>query len=431
MPIIDDSDLLEPEANARLKAAASPREYARWLAGYPLYPQALGCWLLAGVLLWLMLLVGSVVAVALSVILAVLAQYLMGVVQGTALGQAAPPILFKEIVSQPGYVRLLALVTYLLPLTLVVAFAAYFRLEWLAYPLLALGAFVFPAFVAVLALADDVREAGSHLRMRHFILQTGGAYAAVCLPMTLLALLAYGFRGGLVSLVCALLAAYLLVVACHLLGFVALHRYTELNVALEELQRTDTERQTEAQRSVFQKLLTEVDRLIAAGDPRSACFAMFDIHESLPDELKFHEDLYAALCERHQDVLMLVQGKRLIHLLMQKQRIGRALSVYEQCLDISGLFEPWDMKGTLRMAESALQEHRLPLFDKIALSISLRQPDKPEAVALQFRRARYLAEVENDHNAALATLTPLLKAREHPLHARILALYQALKGKPV
>ncbi|MDE2070590.1 MAG: DUF4013 domain-containing protein [Gammaproteobacteria bacterium] len=414
------------EADKRLAAAPSVWRYFPSLARYPLHRDAFIVVLILGLGLWLMLFSSAYLVLPLALGMAFVTQYLLGVVQSTALGYAAPPPFVREILSQPNYFRLLALVLYLVPLTLLVLFAAYFRLAWLAYPLLAIGAFLLPAFIAVLALADDVREAGQPLKLRHFILQGGDAYLVVGLSLAALVIAAYALGGGVFSLLAALGAVWLLMVTCHLLGFVAFHGYAQMNVGMEELKKTEDERQQETQQAKLGELLLQVDLLLAAGDQRAACDAMFIDPGPLHDAQKFHEDLYEALRSRRQPILMLVQGKRLIHLLMQQNKTGRALVVYEQCLAVSGFFEPRELLETLQLAESALQEGRLPMFDKIASSIVQQHPGTDEAVGLQFRRVRYLIEVAKDEAGALRSLEPLLSETAHPLYPRIAALHRTL-----
>ncbi|MGH8370797.1 MAG: hypothetical protein ACRESC_07430, partial [Gammaproteobacteria bacterium] len=302
-------------------------------------------------------------------------------------------------------------------------------LSLLVYLLLGTGITMLPAFVAVLAVVDDLREAGNPLRLRHFIFNTEGGYFALGLPIVVLTWIGYASGGGAVTPSCYLATAYLIIALCHLLGFVGCHRYAELNAETALLKQGEDTRRRNAQHETLLALLEEIDTLTGSGDPRTACDIMFREHSGLSNPLQFHEDLYQALRERDQDVLTLVQGKRLIHLLMQVQHVGRALTIYEQCLDISAFFKPWDMNGVLKLAESALQERRLPCFDKIVTSVVLQYPDSPETITLQFRRARYLVEVEKNEAAALIALKPLLSAESHPLYPRITALYHALKDK--
>lgn len=416
------------EADQRLAAAPSAWRYFPSLARYPLHRDALIVVLILGLGLWLMLFSSAYLVLLLALGMAFVTQYLLGVVQSTALGYAAPPPFVREILSQPNYFRLLALALYLVPLALLVLFAAHFRLAWLAYPLLAIGAFLLPAFIAVLALADDVREAGQPLKLRHFILQGRDAYLVVGLSMAALVLAAYAFGGSMFSLLAALGAVWLLMVTCHLLGFVAFHGYAQMNVSMEELKKTEEVRRLENQQDKLRELLSQVDELLAMGDQRAACDVMFLDPGPLHDAQKFHEDLYEALRSRGQVILALVQGKRLIHLLMHQNKTGRALTVYEQCLNLCGFFEPRELLEALQLAESALQEGRLPLFDKIAAGIVQRHPGTDEAVGLRFRRVRYLIEAEKDEAGALRDLEALLSETDNPLYPRIAALHKTLSA---
>ncbi|MGH8293738.1 MAG: hypothetical protein ACRESA_09755 [Gammaproteobacteria bacterium] len=422
------SAMLLSEADKRLAAAPSAWRYFPSLMRYPLHRDAFIVVLILSLDLWLMLFSSTYLVLPLALGMAFITQYLLGIVQSTALGCAVPPPFVREILSQPNYFRLLALALYLVPLMLLVLFAAHFRLAWLAYPLLAIGAFLLPAFIAVLALADDVREAGQPLKLRHFIFQSGDAYLVVGLSLAALVMAAYALSGSVVSLLAALGAIWLLIVTCHLLGFVAFHGYAQMNVGMEELKKTEEMRRLENQQGKLSELLLQVDSMLTMGDQRAACDVMFLDPGPLPDAQKFHEDLYEALRSRGQAILALVQGKRLIHLLMHQNKTGRALIVYEQCLDMSGFFEPREMLEALQLAESALQEGRLPLFDKIAAGIVRRHPGTDEAVGMQFRRVRYLIEAVKDEAGALRDLEPLLSQTANPLYPRIAALHKTLSA---
>lgn len=411
-----------------MQSVVSVRKYWREIARYPLYPQALAITVLLGALPWIATYGSWFGAFGAMLGFGFLAQYLIGVVQETALGHAHPPSMLEEIVTQPGYLRLTMLLLYIGAFAGLIAMAAWLGLPLLVYLMLGTGVVMLPVFIAVLALVDDFREAGNPLRLRHFIFNTEGGYFALALPMLILAWIGHAFDGFL-SLPCYLAAAYLLVALCHLIGFVACHRYAELNAETALLRQGEDTRRQNLQQDTLKTLLADIDRLTGSGDPRTACDIMFREHSGLSNPLQFHEDLYQALRSRDHDVLTLVQGKRLIHMLMQVKHIGRALTVYEQCLTVSAFFKPWDIRGVLQLAEAALQERRLSCFDKIVTSIVLQYPDSQETVTLQFRRARYLAETERNESAALATLQPLLSAESHPLYPRITSLYRALKGK--
>ncbi|HET7395100.1 MAG TPA: hypothetical protein VFK12_01535 [Gammaproteobacteria bacterium] len=412
-----------------MQSVKSVRAYWREIARYPLYPQALLATVLLGVLPWAAAYGNWVGALGAVLGLGFLAQYLIGVVQETALGHAHPPAVLEEIVTQPGYLRPVLLFIYIAVVAGLMGLVFRSGMALLVYLLFGAGVALLPAFVAVLAMVDDFREAGNPLRLRHFIFKTEGGYFALGLPMVVLVWIGYAAGGGIAGLVCYIVAAYLLIAVCHLLGFVGCHRYAELNAGSDWLRQGEETRRRNAQHDVLTSLLAEIDAFTNSGDPRTACDIMFREHSGLSNPLQFHEDLYQALRARDQDVLTLVQGKRLIHLLMQIKHTGRALTVYEQCLDISTFFKPWDMSGVLQLAESALQERRLSCFDKIVTSVVLQYPDSPETITLQFRRARYLTEVVKDESAALASLRPILTAETHPLYPRITALYHALKGK--
>ena len=135
----------------------------------------------------------------------------------------------------------------------------------------------------------------------------------------------------------------------------------------------------------------------------------------------------SALRFRHQDALSLVQGARLIQLLVREKRLPRALDILDQCLDVNADFLPQPPNSLPALAEQALRDQRLPLFARISAAVERRLPASDEAAALQFLKAQALVAQKQD-GAALALIEPLLARNAHPWAARIQALHKALSG---
>lgn len=421
-----DVRLNDPEADRLMVATEAVWAYLPHLLRYPLRGYALNIVVMMGAWIWLCGYAGVFGIPAASILFGWMGHYFMGVVSQTASGHAIPPPLGTEVLFQGDKLRLALLVMYV---TAVLSFTfSLTRAEHPGYALMlfALGVFLLPAFIACLSLEPTAIHALNPLTWLMFVLHTGVPYLVACLALAGVGFLAVVLAGHLAGVLTGMLTVYLLMFACHLVGFIAYHHHEDLNLAVSVAKPTEESRALEAQAERLQALLVDVDAALQAKNPQAARDALLKGNSAgLINPRLFNEDVFEALRARHEDALSLIQGARLIQVLMREKRIGRALDICEQCLDISAQFTPEPPELVLPLAEEAVRAQRLRLFEKLAAAVLARWPEGEAAVAVQFLKARQLAEQKQD-DAARALLAPLVARESHPWRARIMALHNAL-----
>jgi len=423
-----DLRLNDPEADQLMVGTEAVWAYLPQLLRYPLRGYALNIVVMMGAWIWLCGYAGIFGIPAAGILFGWMGHYFMGVVSQTASGHAIPPPLGTEVLFQGDKLRLALLVMYI---TAVLSFT--FSLTRTEHPgfalmLFALGVFLLPAFIACLSLEPTAIHALNPLTWVTFVLHTGVPYLIACLMLAGVGFLAVVLAGHLAGVLSGMLTIYLLMFACHLVGFIAYHHHEDLNLAVSVAKPTEESRALEAQAERLRTLLAKVDGSLQVKNPQAARDALLAENSAgLINPRLFNEDVFEALRLRHEDALSLIQGARLIQVLMREKRVSRALDICEQCLDISARFTPEPAALVLPMAEEAVRIQRLRLFEKLAAAVLARWPDGDEAAAVQFLKARQLAEQKQD-DAARALLAPLLARESHPWRARIVALHSALSS---
>ena len=423
-----DLRLDDPEADQLMAATPSLFAYLPQLIRYPVRGYATGVTLVIGVAFWILGYSGIFGIAAAGVMFGWMGFYLIKVVEETALGHAIPPPLGIDALYQTDQVRLLVIVVYVFAVVALTAGAAHNGAVGEALLLCAAGVYLLPALVASLALQPTLLSALNPWSLLRFMYYTGWPYPVACLllaGMGAATVLLAGHVAGAFSDMCVV---YGLIFVCHLVGYVIYHRHEELGIAVMVQKPTDESRAREVQERRQRTLLTHIDARLEAKDTQAARDELLaENGADLINPRLFHEELFEALCLRHQDALSMVQGARLMDVLMREKRVHRALEIYEQCLDLSADFEPQPLAFTVPLAEQALQGQRQSLFERIAAGVRTRHPGSDEAAALQFLQARLMAERKQD-DAALALVEPLLARQNHPWRARIVALHTALIG---
>jgi len=261
-----------------------------------------------------------------------------------------------------------------------------------------------------------------------FVFYTGIPYLVACLALAGVGYLMVALSGHVGEALMSVLLVYGLVFVCHMVGYVAYHQHEKLGIGVHVARPTAESRALEEQQERLASLLKQMDKLLDARDAAAARDLM--LREETADLINlrsFHEELFEALRQRHQDALSLVQAERLIQLLVKEKRFVRALDIWEQCLDFAKGFVPAPAGLAGPLAEQALKEKRLKLFACIDAAVQARQPPGEEWVCLQFLKAQALVEQKQDA-AALALLAPLVVRGPHPWAPRIQALHKALQG---
>ena len=418
----------DPEADRRMVETPELWRYMPQLLLYPLRGYALYVVIIMGALVWLAGYAGPFGIALAGVLFGWMSYYFMEVVLRTAVGHAIPPPLGTEVLFMGDKLKLGMLVGFLGGMTLLVLSASRAGQGGLAIAVLCAGIYLLPAYLAALVLQHNVLAALNPLVLVRFLWHTGLAYVFAALLLAAVGVLVVVLSGRSSAFVSCILLVYGILFMCHLVGYVAYHRHEELGIAVSVARPTQESRAAEAQALRLAALLKRVDKHLEARDPHAARDAILaEDAADLANPRGFHEDLFEALRLRKQDALSLVQGNRLIALLAQQKRLGRALDICEISLDVSGRFVPQPPMLAALLAEQALADRRLPLFTRLDSAVRQAAPGGEAAVALQFLQARLLVEQRKD-GEALRLLTPLLPAASHPWAPRIAALHKAVAG---
>ena len=423
-----DVRLDDPEADQLMVSTPDLWRYLPKLLYYPVRGYALYIVVFIGIMIWICGYAGIFGIAASGIVFGWMGYYAMGVVSRSAAGHAIPPPLGTEVLFEGEKLRLTMLVLYVVTLLLMVLGAT--RPGHPAYGILvfAVGVYLFPAFLASLALQPDLLSAMNPLVCLNFVWQTGIPYLLACLLLALVGFLEVLLSGHVAGIFTGMLLVYGLLFVCHLVGYVAYHRQDELNLGVTVERPTEESIAAAAQAARLAALLAEMDKQLAAKNPHAARDAMLkEGGAGLANPRGFHEDLFEALRMRHEDALSLVQGARLIQLLVREKRLSRALDICEQCLDVNAAFLPQPVASLPALAEQALRDKRPPLFERLEAAAGKRLPGSDEAAALQFLKAQTLVAQRQDA-AALALVEPLLARDAHPWAQRIQALHKALSG---
>ena len=423
-----DVRLDDPEADQLMVSTPELLVYLPKLLAYPLRGYGLFVTVSFGVFLWIIGYAGEWGIPAAGILFGWISYYFMDVVQRTATGHAIPPPMGTEVMFQGDKFRLAMLAGYIGAVLLLTTSAKTTVHPGLAALTVCLGIYVLPAFVANLALQPDTLSVINPLVLIKFLWHTGFAYLMSALLLAAVGFAGLALAGHLSAISSDLLLIYGLIFVSHMVGYVAYHKQEQLGIAVA-VEKPTEERLAEQQQAMrVAEVLAQLDRHLQAKEVRTARDALLaDDGSEQPNPRAFHEELFEGLRLRHQDDLSLVQGTRLIQLLVKEKRLPRALDILEQCMDVSKdyLPEPPALVGLL--AEQAIRDKRLGVFTKLDAAVRAGAPQGEAAVSLQFLKAQALAAQKQDR-AALTLLTPLLAAQRHPWSARIQALHKALSG---
>lgn len=410
-------------ADRRMADTPSLRAYLPRILHYPLSGHALPALIMFTVFLWIGL--QSIMGIALLAIVSPwVFHYAEAVIERTAQGQATPPQFGGDMIFLGG----LAALRPLLGIALILG-AWYWAREsgpWHAAGALAVGAFLFPAFMLLLTVQNSVAAALNPVQLLQVIVGAGLAYPAVCLLLALAAagvvLLASG--AGLAMTLFVLIYTWLMV--CHLLGYVAYHRAEKLGLAVKPHLAADERIKQEQQQTRLTALLAKIDRALAENNPQAAGAALFAEPGGPANVLLFHEELFQQMERRRHAGLLHAQGQRLITLLLLHKRAAQALDAAETCFDAHPDFAPAAPEQAVLLAEQALQAKRLGLFERLERGSATRYAGQPAAVSMAFLKAKYWYEHRRDETQARETLKPLLAHTGHPQHRQIAAYARAL-----
>jgi hypothetical protein len=236
-------------------------------------------------------------------------------------------------------------------------------------------------------------------------------------------------RHGIGTLLALALTIYLVLVSCHLAGFVAFHRSEPLGLPGEARSITPEVRREEQQQARLEAVLKKIDAALHAKDLDGAAAALVAEPGGPADLRLFHEELFEQVTFRRNAALTHLQGQRLITVLIGAKRVARALDIAETCYDAHRDFQPARPAEAVVLAQQALTDKREGLFTRLTHDAAARYGSDPAAVSLAFLSARLWCEQKRDDERAREILKPLLAASSHPQHRQIVAYAKAL-AKP-
>jgi len=419
----------DPVADARMARSRGIADYALPLLLYPLGGHCLGVIAMLAIFITISLRSAGILPLGipdaglplLAISLIWTLFYLLEVIRETASGHArAPPLRGEALYLAAG----------LKPL----AFPLMVGAGWLAlrtpHPqaalaLLAVAAFVLPAYLFILATEDVLLYALDPTRWLRLMATLGASYLLPCAALAGSVWLLRFAAGWLSGLLLAALCGYLLFAVAHLLGYLGFRRHAELGLALS-VKHPDQQAREQEQVLRQQQLLARIDAALLAGDEPAAIKLIetapggpLSVRESL-------EGLFWSLQNKGLTRLVPIAGRRLIAQLLSEQRSQRALEVAETCLNLDPRFQPAQIEQLEALARQAITGRYHELLMRLLQHAGDGGRD-PRWAGLQFLRAQYLAEHCKDDAGALALVEPLLAHRDHPQAARFAALSQALR----
>lgn len=343
--------------------------------------------------------------------------YLLDVIRQTARGHALPPPFSGEALYLAAGLRPLAL-----PLMVGLGWLALREPHpALALALLAVAAFVLPAYLFILATEGVLLYALDPARWLRLIASFGLHYLLPCAALAGSVALLRLAGGWIDGFLLAALCGYLLFGVAHLLGYLGFRRQAELGLAVA-VKHPDVEAR-EQQRAQRQKaLLDDIDTALRDGDEAAAARRI----ETAPADREALEALFWALQKRGLSRLLPAAGRRLIGLLLAGQRSARALEIAETCLNLDPHFQPGRIEDLEALARQAMTAGYPKLLERLLCHRGDGGHD-PRWAGVQFLLAQHLAEQGRDDAAALALVEPLLQHRDHPQAARFAALANALR----
>ncbi len=227
-----------------------------------------------------------------------------------------------------------------------------------------------------------------------------------------------------------LFALYLLVMICHLLGYLAFQRAERLGLDVRHTLSTEDEDARVRQQAILDATLRLLHAALRRKDREAALAVLRTPTEDLADPPAFQEALFSAVALRPEKAIALDQGERLLLALMQRRQLSRALSVYRQCLDISPHFFPTRLTALPQLARHALAEREHALFDAMCEAAEAHADTSDTALELGLLRATDLMDRRHDDAAARAVIQRLRPHdRSHRLSPQIETLARLL-GAP-
>lgn len=359
----------------------------------------------------------------LIIVVVLLTHYILRVIEHTANGHALPPSLGGEVLTSLGRVFVQAIAYPICAVSL----SLWLRGTAMAWPAAGLLLVLWPAHLMVMATERSVLAGLNPLRLLSAVAATGPLYLLVCVAVAGSGWVMLLLGDSHYALLSSALGFYLVLVICHLLGFIAYRRHHELGLDVE-VRDPELKRQQQEQAQRLERLHAKIDAFMQGRNAEGAANEMFAEPGGPYDVLQFHEDLYTRLRTYKYGSLQLLQGQRLIGLLLQASRDTRALDIYEQCRSLNGHFEPESPRHLEKLAPLALSAGYDEMFLRMLRDVETRYPGDPIVVTGGLMEARYWAERKRDDGKALEVLMSLTKYEQHPQHRQVMSLLKVLRS---
>lgn len=401
----------------RRMSTSSLSAYLPWVWVYPLRGHGPPVILLISLLLGL----GSASLVALvPLIVGVLwtAHYAVSVIGHTSQGHATPPRLTGDSLMLAD--GLTWSVLFLPGVLIAVYLGGHPVVVWVLLPAL-------PAHWIVLATTHSLPAACHPVRLVRVAWVTGPAYLAVCLLLAGSVLVGKWFGSRLSSLLLIAAWTYLLVAACHLLGFVAYLRHERLEMGVHVRRPSRTDDLEAEQARTLDTLVQAIRTLHSAHDDDAAARLMLMVLPGPADARRFHEDLFERIKAIPARGLALTQAARLITFLLDRKLADRALEVFESAADLDPRFEVHSAFQLAMLADRAFQNRHRALIERILLNARSRFADDPAIRLLDRAWIRTLVEIDRDEAAARTALLSMGDLDRHP-HSADLRPYARILG---
>lgn len=411
-------------ADRRMAETASLARYLPQILLYPLSGNGLGVLLFLSACLWMGL--QSIMGIALLAICAPWTfHYAEAVIEQTSHGRATPPRFGGDMIYLGSNVSALRPLIGV-GLIAVAYVLVYGRGPGAQFLVLAVGAFLFPAFMLVLTVENSVAAALNPLQVVPAIIGVGRVYPVLCVLLSAAAAGLVFAANRVLQFSSVLVAVYLWLMSFHLLGYVAFHRADRLGLRVKRGAPTDQSRRFDQQNERLAAVLRKIDAALQQKDLDAAGKALYADVGGPADVRLFHEELFEQVQRRKKVELVHAQGQRLITVLIANKRLDRALDIAETCFDAHPDFAPEKPAETVALAEAALKARRDGLFERLTRDAAQRYGSDPAAVSLQFLCAKFWCEHKRDEARAREILKPLLAQAAHSRHRQIVAYAKAL-----
>lgn len=229
-----------------------------------------------------------------------------------------------------------------------------------------------------------------------------------------------------------LLGLYLWLAFCHLIGFVAYQHHEQIGLGVNVARPSEESDRRQLFDEDLKMLMQTLTPLAGARNWQGAGERLFKQTGSLHDAREWNEALLERFKDRRWRPLILAQSARLITVLVQRQRLDRALDIVQDALDLDAGFRLESPQQLLPVAERALESRRSELFDRLVTSASVNPLDAEAAADLDLLRVRSLVDFRIDDQKARELIGELVsRPGGHRRAAQLLAYQRALGGTKV